>query len=121
MEYEKFYLIMLKDGEIDEPESEKLLAAIRVDHLGYQTMLHFEHGAVAGPLRGERGSIQGLTLVPERALTLEQARALAEGDPAVKAGYLSVKVVEWHVGKGLVELHKNGSVDADEGEMSTGS
>jgi uncharacterized protein YciI len=72
-------------------------------------MLHFEHGAIAGPLRGERGSIQGLTLVPERALSLEQARALAEGDPAVKEGYLSVNVVEWHVGKGLVELHQKGS------------
>ena len=109
MEYEKFYLIMLKDGEVEEPESESALAAIRVEHLGYQTMLHFEHGAIAGPLRGERGSIQGLTLVPQRALSLEQAQELAEGDPAVKAGYLNVKVVEWHVGKGLVELHQKGS------------
>lgn len=51
MDSEKFYLIMLNDGEVEEPDSGELLAAIRLEHLSYQTMPHFEHGAVAGPLR----------------------------------------------------------------------
>ncbi len=105
MEFEKFYLIMLKDGPVEDPESEEELAQVRKAHLDYQSSLHNDHGAVAGPLRGERGDIQGITLVPERELSLEQAIALAEGDPALQAGYLNVQVVEWHVGRGLVELH----------------
>lgn len=105
MDFEKFYLIMLKDGPLEDPESEEELARVRQAHLAYQSSLHTDHGAIAGPLRGDRGVIQGITLVPERELSLEQAIALAEGDPAVQAGYLSVQVVEWHVGRGLVELH----------------
>ncbi len=105
MEHDKFYLIMLKDGQVEEPESEEEMDEIRKAHRAYQSSLHYEHGAIAGPLGGERGNIQGITLVPERALTLDEAQALAEGDPAVEAGYLSVHVVEWHVGRGMVELH----------------
>ena len=107
MDFEKFYLILLKDGPVVDPESEEELNRIRKGHREHLSKLHDEHGAVAGPLSGERGVVQGITLVPERNLTLEQAQALAEADPAVDAGYLSVQVVEWHVGNGLVELHKH--------------
>lgn len=106
MDFEKFYLIMLKDGPADEPDSEEEMAVVRSAHLDYQSGLYHEHGAVAGPLRGDRGVIQGITLVPEGDLSMAQVQALAEGDPAVKAGYLSVQVVEWHVGKGKVALHQ---------------
>jgi uncharacterized protein YciI len=104
MEFEKFYLIMLKDGPQADPESEEELARIRQEHLAHQGMLHEEHGALAGPLRGDRGDIQGLTLVPEGDLMLEDVVALAEGDPAVRAGLLAVQVVEWYVGKGYLAL-----------------
>ena len=35
MDYEKVYPFMLKDGEVEEPDSEELLAAIRLEHLSY--------------------------------------------------------------------------------------
>ena len=35
MEFEKFYLIMLKDGPVEDPESEEELAQVRQAHLDY--------------------------------------------------------------------------------------
>ena len=41
-----------------------------------------------------------------RVATPEEARALAEQDPAVQAGRLRVEVLTWSVGKGYVAFPK---------------
>jgi hypothetical protein len=47
MDFDKFYLILLKDGPLQEPESEEELARMRRVHLDYQSGLHANHGAIA--------------------------------------------------------------------------
>ena len=49
-DFEKSYLISLKDGPVDDPESEEELEAERKNHRCCHSTLHDAHGAFAGPL-----------------------------------------------------------------------
>jgi uncharacterized protein YciI len=79
------------------PGSKEAEAAITAAHIQYQLRLQAEGCAIAagglGP--GPDGSIVGLTLL--RASSLEEARAMAEADPAVRAGRLRAHVRAWWV------------------------
>ena len=88
--------------EIPEAEAE----AIQKQHLAHLTKMG-ESGkmVVAGPFGDQRdASLRGACLY--RVATAEEARALAEADPAVKAGRLRVEVVTWYVGKGYLAFPK---------------
>jgi uncharacterized protein YciI len=55
---------------------------------------------IAGPLLDD-GRIRGLLVY--KAASLEEARAWAEADPAVKAGRLKVEMHPWMVQKGILK------------------
>ncbi len=105
-EFETFQLVLLvrpaDRKEIPRAEAE----AIQAQHLAHLTRMA-ESGKmmVAGPFGDQSDpSLRGACLY--RVATAEEARALAEADPAVKAGRLRVEVVTWYVGKGYLAFPK---------------
>lgn len=105
-EFEQFQLVLLvrPAGRKEIPEAEA--EAIQREHLAHLTKMG-ESGkmVVAGPFGDQRdASLRGACLY--RVATVEEARALAEADPAVKAGRLRVEVVTWYVGKGYLAFPK---------------
>jgi uncharacterized protein YciI len=105
-----YYLVILERGPAwspdDTPENRKLgeahMANIRA--MGASGKL-----VLAGPFEADaadRDAAAGLFLfdVP----TLDEARALAEGDPAVQAGRFTVKVLTWYGPAGLTYPGKEG-------------
>jgi uncharacterized protein YciI len=105
-EFEQLQLVLLlrpaDRKEIPEAEAE----AIQVQHLAHLTKMG-ESGKmmVAGPFGDQRDpSLRGACIY--RVPTAEEARTLAEADPAVKSGRLRVEVVTWYVGKGYLAFPK---------------
>jgi uncharacterized protein YciI len=105
-EFETFQLVLLvrpaDRKEIPESEAE----AIQAQHLAHLTKMG-ESGKmmVAGPFGDQSDpSLRGACIY--RVATAAEARALAEADPAVKAGRLRVEVVTWYVGKGSMTFPK---------------
>lgn len=81
----------------------KALQARHLEYLG--KMAESGKMVVAGPFeRQSDETLRGACIY--RVATLEEARALAEGDPAVRAGRLRVEVMTWWVGKGYVAFPK---------------
>ncbi len=105
-EFEKFQLVLLlrpaDRKELPKPEAE----AIQQQHLAHLTKMA-ESGkmVIAGPFGDQHDqALRGACLY--RVGSVEEARALAEADPAVKAGRLKVEVVTWYVGKGYMIFPK---------------
>ncbi len=94
---QKYFLVFLKRGETKIDDKEKA-AQIQKAHLEYLGDL-FKQGIICmnGPF-GDDGEIRGATVY--RVSTLEEAQRLASGDPAVKAGSLSVEVHPWWLARG---------------------
>jgi uncharacterized protein YciI len=105
-EFEQFQLVLLvrpaDRKEIPEAEAE----TIQKQHLAHLTKMG-ESGKmmIAGPFGDQRDpTLRGACIY--RVATPEEARALAEADPAVKTGRLRVEVVTWYVGKGYMIFPK---------------
>ena len=78
------------------PES----AEIQKQHLAHiQKMADSGKLIVAGPFSGGDGDIRGMLVF--HGITLEQAKAFAAEDPAVKSGRLVLDVHGWRAAKGL--------------------
>jgi uncharacterized protein YciI len=106
-EMEKFQLVLLlrpaDRKEIPEAEAAELQRQ-HLDHLG--KMHQSGKMVIAGPFGAQRDeSFRGACLY--RVATPEEARALAEADPSVKAGRLRVEVITWYVGKGYMTFPKS--------------
>lgn len=105
MKMEKYYLVLL---ERPSPPPPKLPAAegeeIQKRHLGHLKQMWLDGKMViAGPFdEQEDAGKRGLCLY--RVASAAEARALAEQDPAVKAGRLKVEVMAWWVEKGYVSF-----------------
>jgi uncharacterized protein YciI len=85
----------------DAPKlDEEAAAALQNAHMAHLADLH-EAGYLlaAGPLFDER--FRGLSILN---VDPEQARALKEADPAVKAGRFSVQVIPWMVPRGAMSF-----------------
>ena len=96
MDLEAFELVFLRRpaSAPDYPEAE--LDRIQREHLAYHARLR-ESGQVVtnGPVVGPPDpSLRGLTFY--RTGSLEEARRLAEDDPAVRAGRLAVEIMTWY-------------------------
>jgi hypothetical protein len=96
-EWDTHYAWFLMANPTYEPGSEAEEAALQQAHIQYQLRLQARGVAVAagGFGAGEGTEAAGLTLL--RAGSLEEARRIAEGDPAVAAGNLLARVREWWV------------------------
>ncbi len=101
MEFDRWtvlFLLRREDAlELDEKEGDTIQDA----HLAYLARLH-EDGrlAAAGPVEGASDpKVAGISLFRVGA---HEARALAEADPAVRAGRLRVDVLSWSVPRGAL-------------------
>jgi uncharacterized protein YciI len=101
-EFETFQLILLVRAptwkKLPDAEAEALQAA----HIAHLTKMgEAGKAVVCGPFGDQRDvSLRGACIY--RVASLEEARALAEQDPTVKAGQLRIEAVTWFVGKGVM-------------------
>jgi uncharacterized protein YciI len=105
MELEAFELVLLRRPPDAPRYDEATLERIQDEHVAYHRTLR-EAGSVVtnGPVTEQADeSFRGLTFY--RTGSLEQARRLAEADPAVQAGRLAVEVVRWLCPAGTMIRH----------------
>ena len=89
------YLVLLKKGPAWSAEKTPESKAIQEGHLANIGRLWKEGKlAVAGPL-GDNGDIRGIFIF--QVATLEEAKALTDSDPAIKAGRLVAEIHPWWV------------------------
>lgn len=102
VEMTTYYFGMLLKGEkwtaagAEAPERVEL----QKQHLAHMADMHkLGRLVIAGPMLDD-GTIRGLVVY--KAASLEEARAWAEADPAVKAGRLKIEMHPWMVQKGIL-------------------
>ena len=95
MNLEAYELVMLRRPADAPPYDDPALERIQREHLAYHAGLRAAGQVVTnGPLTDQPDeSLRGLTFY--RTGSLDEARRLAEADPAVKAGRLVVDVMTW--------------------------
>jgi uncharacterized protein YciI len=103
VDLEAFELVLLRRpaNAPDYPDAE--LERIQREHLAHHDRLR-ESGQVVtnGPVDGPDASLRGLAFY--RTGSIEQARQLAEADPAVVAGRLVVEIMTWYCPAGTMSL-----------------
>jgi len=95
VDLEAFELVVLRRPPEAPSYDEETLARIQREHLAYHASLRDSGQVVTnGPVLDQPDeTLRGLTFY--RTGSLEEARRLAEQDPAVLAGRLSVDVMTW--------------------------
>ena len=103
MEFDRWTVLLLKRREGARLEGGAESDALQDAHLSYLTQLHEEgHLLAAGPVRGSSGTeLAGLCVYRD---SIEEATALARGDPAVKAGLFEVELFSWWVPGGALRF-----------------
>jgi uncharacterized protein YciI len=103
---ESYQLVLLKRGPAWTPEVTPAVEELQKQHLGHlQKMAAAGHMVIAGPFSDQQDvGKRGACLY--RVGSVEEARALAEQDPAVRSGRLVVEVVTWWVEKGHMTFPK---------------
>jgi uncharacterized protein YciI len=94
------YLAFLVRGEKWTPDKTPETEAIQKAHLAnIGRLAEMKKLVVAGPF-GDDGTLRGIFVF--RVDSLEEARSLAETDPAVKAGRLALQIHPWVVPEGIL-------------------
>jgi uncharacterized protein YciI len=94
------YLAFLTRGEKWTPERTPQTEQLQKDHMANIVRLaELKKLVVAGPF-GNDGRLRGIFVF--RVATMEEAKALAETDPAVKAGRLALEFHPWQVPEGIL-------------------
>lgn len=94
------YLGFLRRGEKWTPEKTPATAAIQDAHLAnIRRLAEMKKLVVAGPFGGN-GTMRGIFVF--RVDSLEEAKKLAETDPAVQAGRLAIDMHPWLVPEGVL-------------------
>ena len=92
-----YYLVLLKKGPKRSQDSTEAMK-IQTAHLAHITNLASNGKlAIAGPCT-DNGDLRGIFIL--NVTTLEEAKALTEADPAVKAGRLIMEIHPWMSEKG---------------------
>ncbi|MBZ0111183.1 MAG: DUF885 family protein [Thermoanaerobaculia bacterium] len=101
--FDSYWMVFLMRGDQAAKLSDAELGEIQRGHLAHLSRLHQDgHTLVAGPFEaGETEPMRGIVLYPGD-LTEEEVRALAEDDPAVRAGRLRIDLRKWWTGAGAV-------------------
>jgi len=102
MDLEAFELVLLRTPENPPAFQDAEVERIQAEHLAFYAGLR-ESGQVAtnGPVMEQPDpSLRGIAFY--RVGSLEQARGLAEADPAVRAGRLAVEVMTWYCAPGTM-------------------
>jgi uncharacterized protein len=95
VDLEAFELVLLRAANDPPSSPQDVLAHIQAEHLAYHHRLRDSGEIVTnGPVRDQQDqSLRGLTFY--RTGSLERSRELAEADPAVRAGRLTVEIMTW--------------------------
>jgi uncharacterized protein YciI len=102
VELEAYELVLLRRPEDARDYPDEVLERIHEEHLAYHAELR-ETGQIVtnGPVDEQPDpSLRGLAFY--RTGSLAQARELAEADPAVRAGRLSVEIMTWYCQPGTM-------------------
>jgi uncharacterized protein YciI len=102
VDLEAFELVLLRRPEKPPGYADDVLQRIQEEHLAYHARLR-EAGQIVtnGPVVDQPDpALRGLTFY--RTGSLEQSRALAEADPAVRAGRLTVEIMTWYCPPGTM-------------------
>ena len=102
MDLEAFELVLLRRPEDATAYADDVLERIQHEHLAYHARLR-EGGQVVtnGPVGDQTDeTLRGLTFY--RTGSLAQSRHLAEADPAVRAGRLTVEIMTWYCPPGTM-------------------
>jgi uncharacterized protein YciI len=102
VDLEAFELVLLRTPDNAPAYDDAELERIQAEHLAHHARLR-ESGQVVtnGPVQDQPdASLRGLTFY--RTGSLEQARQLAEADPAVRAGRLAVEIMTWYCPPGTM-------------------
>jgi uncharacterized protein YciI len=101
-EFDVYELVVLRWPEHRPPIDPDLADRLQSQHLGHlAAMKDAGRLKVAGPLDSQPDEhLRGICLY--QVGSLEEARRLAESDPAVRAGRLAVEVMAWFTPKGTV-------------------
>ena len=94
---QKYFVVFLKSGPKRSQNKEEA-QEIQKKHMAYlEKMAQMGKTSITGPFEGDC-DIRGIVVY--HTATAEEARGLAEADPAVKAGRLVVEVHPWWAAKG---------------------
>ena len=94
---QKYFVVFLKAGP-ERSQSKEEAEEIQEKHLNHLSkMAEMGKTSITGPM-GDDGDIRGIVIY--NTATAEEAKQLAEQDPAVKAGRLVVEVHPWWAAKG---------------------
>lgn len=94
------YLAFLVRGEKWTPDKTPETEAIQKAHLAnINRLAETKKLVVAGPF-GDDGTLRGIFVF--RVASIDEARSLAETDPAVKAGRLALQIHPWVVPEGIL-------------------
>ncbi len=102
VELDRYTLALLITGD-DPPElSDAEAVAMQELHMNHLADLH-ERGVllVAGPVQDPESHIRGVSILN---VGVDEARALKEADPAVRAGVFRVEVMPWMFPGGAVSF-----------------
>ena len=96
-EMKTYYLVFLKKGP-NRTQDSTTTAKIQEQHMAHLTKMAGEKKmCIAGPLM-DNTDIRGICVY--NTASLEEAKQLAEDDPAVKSGRLTVEIHPWYAAKG---------------------
>ncbi len=99
-EMKTYYLVFLKSGP-NRGQDSVTAAEIQKGHMAHLTKMYNEGKMdLAGPIMKKEQDIRGICVY--NVASLEEAKALAESDPAVKSGRLIVEILPWYSMKGAV-------------------
>lgn len=102
MDLDAFELVLLRRPADATQYDDATLETIQREHLAYHSALREQgHVVTNGPVMDQSDqSLRGLTFY--RTGSLDEARRLAEADPAVRAGRLEVDVMHWYCPAGTM-------------------
>jgi uncharacterized protein len=112
MDLDSVTLVLLRRGPRAAAFSDEELEDLQARHLAYlDEMRRRGHLAAAGPFAGQPDeTLRGICLY---VTDVETSRVLAEADPSVRAGRLSVDVMRWSFLRGEVVLPQRGDLVED--------
>lgn len=106
MVFEQYQLVLLKRPAAPTEYPREQLMEIQRAHLAHMGALgEAGHLVIAGPFSDQEDeTLRGLALY--QVGSVEEARRMAEADPAVQAGRLEVEVMTWNVEEGYMTFPK---------------
>jgi uncharacterized protein YciI len=103
IDFDSYTLVLLRRGDRAEGLSDEEVTTIQERHLAHLRAMR-ERGAlaVAGPFGDQPDErLRGMCLYT---VGIDEARELAEQDPAVQAGRLAVEILTWYIPRGEVSF-----------------